>query len=62
MLLNCFQIRIYARKKAIADGQGEYALSKTGPILKFFEKYYNATYPLPKSGKSFIEVAFLTSL
>uniref|UniRef100_A0A8C8HIX1 Aminopeptidase n=1 Tax=Oncorhynchus tshawytscha TaxID=74940 RepID=A0A8C8HIX1_ONCTS len=42
-------IRIYARKKAIADGQGEYALSKTGPILKFFEKYYNATYPLPKS-------------
>uniref|UniRef100_A0A673YSP0 Aminopeptidase n=1 Tax=Salmo trutta TaxID=8032 RepID=A0A673YSP0_SALTR len=42
-------IRIYARKKAIADGQGEYALNKTGPILKFFEKYYNATYPLPKS-------------
>ncbi|CAB1323361.1 unnamed protein product [Coregonus sp. 'balchen'] len=42
-------IRIYARKKAIADGQGEYALNTTGPILKFFEKYYNATYPLPKS-------------
>uniref|UniRef100_A0AAQ4S6F2 Aminopeptidase n=1 Tax=Gasterosteus aculeatus aculeatus TaxID=481459 RepID=A0AAQ4S6F2_GASAC len=26
-----------------------YALNKTGPILKFFEKYYNSSYPLPKS-------------
>ncbi|XP_077374178.1 alanyl (membrane) aminopeptidase b, tandem duplicate 1 [Festucalex cinctus] len=42
-------IRIFARKSAIEAGQGEYALSKTGPILKFFEKYYNSTYPLPKS-------------
>ncbi|XP_061825773.2 aminopeptidase N-like [Nerophis lumbriciformis] len=43
------KIRIFARKPAIEAGQGEYALSKTGPILKFFEKYYNSSYPLPKS-------------
>ncbi|XP_030620520.1 aminopeptidase N-like [Chanos chanos] len=42
-------IRIWARKEAIAAGQGEYALSKTLPILKFFEKYYNSPYPLKKS-------------
>ncbi|CAL8324594.1 unnamed protein product [Gadus morhua 'NCC'] len=42
-------IRIFARKAAIDANQGEYALSVTGPILKFFENYYNATYPLPKS-------------
>lgn len=46
------QIRIFARKSAIAAGQGEYALNKTGPILKFFEKYYSSSYPLPKSGRS----------
>uniref|UniRef100_A0A3P9Q6B5 Aminopeptidase n=1 Tax=Poecilia reticulata TaxID=8081 RepID=A0A3P9Q6B5_POERE len=43
------QIRIFARKPAIAAGQGAYALNITGPILKFFEEYYNSTYPLPKS-------------
>uniref|UniRef100_A0A8P4JVL2 Aminopeptidase n=1 Tax=Dicentrarchus labrax TaxID=13489 RepID=A0A8P4JVL2_DICLA len=42
-------IRIFARTPAIAAGQGDYALNKTGPILKFFEKYYNSSYPLPKS-------------
>ncbi|KAM7413857.1 hypothetical protein PAMA_018921 [Pampus argenteus] len=42
-------IRIFARKPAIAAGQGGYALNKTGPILKFFEEYYNSSYPLPKS-------------
>ncbi|KAM9854718.1 aminopeptidase Ey-like [Aulostomus maculatus] len=42
-------IRIFARKPAILARQGDYALNKTGPILKFFEKYYNSTYPLPKS-------------
>uniref|UniRef100_A0A8C4HYP0 Aminopeptidase n=1 Tax=Dicentrarchus labrax TaxID=13489 RepID=A0A8C4HYP0_DICLA len=30
-------------------GQGDYALSVTGPILQFYEHYYNATYPLSKS-------------
>uniref|UniRef100_A0A672KGY0 Aminopeptidase Ey-like n=1 Tax=Sinocyclocheilus grahami TaxID=75366 RepID=A0A672KGY0_SINGR len=43
------QIRIFARQEAINAGQGEYALNVTGPILKFFEKYYNVPYPLPKS-------------
>ncbi|XP_041643447.1 aminopeptidase Ey-like isoform X2 [Cheilinus undulatus] len=42
-------IRIWARKKAIQEGQGDYALEKTGPILAFFEDYYNSTYPLSKS-------------
>lgn len=42
-------IRIWARKKAIDEGQGAYALEKTGPILAFFEKYYNSSYPLEKS-------------
>ncbi|XP_048828515.1 aminopeptidase N-like [Brienomyrus brachyistius] len=42
-------IRIWARRKAIADGHGEYALNITGTILQFFETYYNAPYPLSKS-------------
>ncbi|KAF0040873.1 aminopeptidase N [Scophthalmus maximus] len=42
-------IRIFARTPAITAGQGQYALNKTGPILKFFENYYNSSYPLPKS-------------
>ncbi|KAJ0056253.1 hypothetical protein NL108_004529, partial [Boleophthalmus pectinirostris] len=42
-------IRIWARQKAIAEGQGEYALNITGPILSFFENYYNISYPLNKS-------------
>ncbi|KAM9124594.1 aminopeptidase N [Pangshura tecta] len=44
-------IRIWGRPQAIAAGQGDYALSVTGPILKFFENHYNTTYPLPKSGE-----------
>ncbi|XP_018553001.1 aminopeptidase Ey [Lates calcarifer] len=42
-------IRIWARRKAIEEGQGNYALEKTGPILSFFENYYNSSYPLTKS-------------
>ncbi|NXT16033.1 AMPN Aminopeptidase, partial [Prunella fulvescens] len=42
-------IRIWGRPKAIAEGQGDYALNVTGPILKFFEGHYNTSYPLPKS-------------
>uniref|UniRef100_A0A8C2CFD2 Aminopeptidase n=1 Tax=Cyprinus carpio TaxID=7962 RepID=A0A8C2CFD2_CYPCA len=42
-------VRIWARKKAIEDGQGDYALNITQPILEFFEKYYNTSYPLSKS-------------
>uniref|UniRef100_A0A4W5MPT6 Aminopeptidase n=1 Tax=Hucho hucho TaxID=62062 RepID=A0A4W5MPT6_9TELE len=43
------QIRIWARRKAISEGHGAYALNLTGPILSFFEVYYNTTYPLSKS-------------
>ncbi|XP_040925994.1 aminopeptidase N isoform X2 [Betta splendens] len=46
---NNLLIRIWARKKAIDDRQGDYALNVTGPILQFFERYYNAAYPLSKS-------------
>ncbi|XP_054243768.1 aminopeptidase N [Indicator indicator] len=42
-------IRIWGRPEAIAEGQGDYALQVTGPILTFFEKHYNTAYPLPKS-------------
>ncbi|XP_041842679.1 aminopeptidase Ey-like isoform X2 [Melanotaenia boesemani] len=42
-------IRIWARKKAIEEGQGNYALEKTGPILAFYENYYNSSYPMNKS-------------
>ncbi|NXT88770.1 AMPN Aminopeptidase, partial [Anhinga rufa] len=42
-------IRIWGRPKAIAEGQGQYALQVTGPILNFFERHYNTAYPLPKS-------------
>ncbi|XP_029001190.1 aminopeptidase Ey-like [Betta splendens] len=42
-------IRIWARKKAIDEGQGAYALEKTGPVLAFFEAYYKSPYPLTKS-------------
>ncbi|NXP40083.1 AMPN Aminopeptidase, partial [Leiothrix lutea] len=42
-------IRIWGRPEAIEEGQGSYALNVTGPILKFFEKHYNTSYPLPKS-------------
>lgn len=46
---NGTMIRIWARKAAIAEGQGTYALNVTGPILTFFESYYKVPYPLPKS-------------
>ncbi|XP_075362623.1 aminopeptidase N isoform X1 [Mycteria americana] len=42
-------IRIWGRPMAIRNGQGDYALTVTGPILNFFEKHYNTPYPLPKS-------------
>ncbi|XP_072291149.1 aminopeptidase N-like [Eucyclogobius newberryi] len=43
------QIRIWARRKAIESEQGNYALNVTGPILDFFQDYYNISYPLSKS-------------
>ncbi|XP_061525821.1 aminopeptidase N-like isoform X1 [Phycodurus eques] len=46
---NDVQVRVWARRKAIADGHGDYALNVTGKILQFYERYYKAPYPLPKS-------------
>ncbi|XP_022064326.2 aminopeptidase N-like [Acanthochromis polyacanthus] len=46
---NNLMIRIWAKRKAIEDRQGDYALNVTGPILQFYERYYNTTYPLSKS-------------
>ncbi|KAF3689289.1 Aminopeptidase N [Channa argus] len=42
-------IRIWARRAAIEQGQGNYAINVTGPILEFFQLYYNISYPLSKS-------------
>ncbi|XP_015284404.1 PREDICTED: aminopeptidase N [Gekko japonicus] len=42
-------IQIWGRPNAIREGQGEYALNVTGPILSFFERHYNTAYPLSKS-------------
>ncbi|XP_008309650.1 aminopeptidase N-like [Cynoglossus semilaevis] len=42
-------IRIWARRTAIQLGQGDYALRVTGPVLQFFQSYYNISYPLSKS-------------
>ncbi|KAM3870230.1 aminopeptidase N-like [Diretmus argenteus] len=42
-------VRIWARRKAIEQGHGNYALNLTGPILDFFQHYYNISYPLCKS-------------
>lgn len=47
----CVQIRIWARRTAIEQGQANYALNVTGPILDFFQLYYNISYPLNKSGE-----------
>ncbi|CAL8350993.1 unnamed protein product [Merluccius merluccius] len=43
------QVRIWGRRQAIAEGQGDYALNVTGAILNFYERYYNTSYPLSKS-------------
>uniref|UniRef100_A0A3B3IF39 Aminopeptidase n=1 Tax=Oryzias latipes TaxID=8090 RepID=A0A3B3IF39_ORYLA len=42
-------IRVWARRKAIQRGMGNYALEKARPILPFYEKYFNTSYPLKKS-------------
>lgn len=52
VVVHRLQVRIWARRKAIEDRQGDYALNVTGRILQFYEQYYNAKYPLPKSGGS----------
>ncbi|KAK5868073.1 hypothetical protein PBY51_012518 [Eleginops maclovinus] len=42
-------IRIWARREAMEQGQGNYALNVTGPVLDFFQSYFNISYPLNKS-------------
>ncbi|CAN9498632.1 unnamed protein product [Ophioblennius macclurei] len=42
-------IRVWARRQFIDQGQGDYALNVTGPILEFLQQYYNISYPLSKS-------------
>uniref|UniRef100_A0A3P9MB43 Aminopeptidase n=1 Tax=Oryzias latipes TaxID=8090 RepID=A0A3P9MB43_ORYLA len=42
-------VRIWARRKTIEQGQGDYAMNLTGPILDFLQSYYNIPYPLSKS-------------
>ncbi|XP_059825588.1 aminopeptidase Q-like isoform X3 [Hypanus sabinus] len=45
---NDIEIRVWASKKHIMDGDADYALNITGPILSFFEEYFNISYPLLK--------------
>ncbi|XP_004686552.1 PREDICTED: aminopeptidase Q [Condylura cristata] len=43
------EIRIWARKDAIANGNADFALNITGPIFSFLEDLFNISYPLPKT-------------
>ncbi|XP_072814086.1 aminopeptidase Q isoform X1 [Vicugna pacos] len=43
------EIRIWARKDAIAGGDADFALNITGPIFSFLEDLFNISYPLPKT-------------
>uniref|UniRef100_A0A8D1XH61 Aminopeptidase n=2 Tax=Sus scrofa TaxID=9823 RepID=A0A8D1XH61_PIG len=43
------EIRIWARKDAIAGGNADFALNITGPIFSFLEDLFNISYPLPKT-------------
>ncbi|KAM5300387.1 aminopeptidase Q [Ctenodactylus gundi] len=43
------EIRIWARKDAIASGNADFALNITGPIFSFLEDLFNISYPLPKT-------------
>ncbi|KAJ8791257.1 hypothetical protein J1605_020697 [Eschrichtius robustus] len=45
------EIRIWARKEAIAAGNADFALNITGPIFSFLEDLFNISYPLPKTDK-----------
>ncbi|XP_049578753.1 aminopeptidase N-like [Syngnathus scovelli] len=41
-------LRVWARRKSMEQGQGNYALNVTGPVLEFLQFYYNISYPLRK--------------
>ncbi|XP_026540484.1 aminopeptidase N isoform X1 [Notechis scutatus] len=41
-------IQIWGRPTSIREGQGDYALNVSWPILNFFEREYNVPYPLER--------------
>ncbi|XP_011828255.1 PREDICTED: aminopeptidase Q [Mandrillus leucophaeus] len=43
------EIRIWARKDAIANGSVDFALNITGPTFSFLEDLFNISYSLPKA-------------
>nr|XP_048275417.1 aminopeptidase Q isoform X6 [Myodes glareolus] len=43
------EIRIWARKDAIANGNVDFAMNATGPIFSFLEDLFNISYSLPKT-------------
>ncbi|XP_038188055.1 aminopeptidase Q [Arvicola amphibius] len=43
------EIRIWARKDAIANGNVDFAMNATGPIISFLEDLFNISYSLPKT-------------
>ncbi|XP_003920728.2 aminopeptidase Q [Saimiri boliviensis] len=43
------EIRIWARKDAIASGKADFALNITGPTFSFLEDLFNISYSLPKT-------------
>ncbi|XP_013909252.1 PREDICTED: aminopeptidase N [Thamnophis sirtalis] len=45
---NNTQLNIWGRPKSIREGQGDYALNATWPILSFFEDEYHVPYPLKR--------------
>ncbi|XP_055489140.1 aminopeptidase Q-like isoform X1 [Leucoraja erinacea] len=45
---NGVEIRVWADKEAISKGEAQYAINVLGPILSFFEEYFNVSYPLSK--------------
>ncbi|XP_036596299.1 aminopeptidase Q [Trichosurus vulpecula] len=42
------EVRIWARKDAVAEGGADFALSIAGPIFSKLEDLFNVGYPLPK--------------
>ncbi|KAK6494557.1 aminopeptidase Q-like [Huso huso] len=43
------EIRVWARKSSIENGEADYALNVTGPILTHLEHFFNVSYPLSKT-------------
>ncbi|XP_041105242.1 aminopeptidase Q-like [Polyodon spathula] len=43
------KIRVWARKSSIQNGEADYALNVTAPILTHLENFFNVSYPLSKT-------------